>query len=480
MLNRIFYLFSLALILSWMAASGCRKPLSFSTDHLEFSQDTVLFDTVFTTIGSTTQRFKLYNRENKTVKIEGIQLMGGTDSPFRINVDGVPGTDFGEIELESRDSLFVFVEVTLDPNGGILPLVVEDSIRFRTNGVDQYVNLVVWGQDAYFHYNEVLDLDVSPVWPNDKPHVIYGFAVVKEGETLTIPSGTTVHLHKNSFLFVYKGALNIAGTLTEPVTFCGDRLEPSYDDVSGQYYGIYLQEALPSTINYCNIKNATAGIHIYSENSANTDYTVKLTNSTITNCARYGIFLFTDSLKNNPRLAAENSIISKNAFHSLFVLGGGEYRINHCHLLGYSSEGQSPALGLSNHYTNQDGITWVMDINEASITNSVVYGYLDQEYAFDTLNPGGSTVLNYDFQSNLIRSKDVPTDAFFTSGVANIWNQNPGFRDIGEGDFFYWASSPLTESGNSAFPNQLFNSTAIDIRGITRQPPFDIGAYEIE
>ena len=135
-----------------MTTQGCRKDSFTSTGHLEFSLDTLVFDTVFTTIGSTTEQLKIYNNHNKNILIEEVELMGGADSPFRINLDGVSGILHENISIVENDSLFMFVEVTLDINNQNAPLVIEDSIRFRTNGLDQYVNLAVWGQDAYFHY----------------------------------------------------------------------------------------------------------------------------------------------------------------------------------------------------------------------------------------------------------------------------------------------------------------------------------------
>ncbi|MCH2224155.1 MAG: hypothetical protein MK066_05245, partial [Crocinitomicaceae bacterium] len=112
------YLFVLLPILAIFNFSSCKKPLIFSNGNLDFSLDTLVFDTVFTTVGSTTESFKFYNRDNRTVNIEQIQLMGGESSPFRINVDGVSGTTFADVEMEGNDSLFVFVEVTLNVNGG--------------------------------------------------------------------------------------------------------------------------------------------------------------------------------------------------------------------------------------------------------------------------------------------------------------------------------------------------------------------------
>ena len=185
MKNKVFsfILFSFILGLLFLTTS-CGKNNSFSKKHLSFSVDTLVFDTVFTTIGSTTQQFKIYNNDNKSVIIEEIELMGGSNSFFRMNVDGIALDMIKDTKLLGRDSLFAFVEVTLNTNGQTLPLIIEDSIRFRTNGVDQYIKLAVWGQDAYFHYKDLNE----GIWPNDKPHVIYGYAAVDSSKTLTIPA----------------------------------------------------------------------------------------------------------------------------------------------------------------------------------------------------------------------------------------------------------------------------------------------------
>ena len=147
------FLFFILVIGSIIITTSCKKKNFLSKKNLSFSVDTLVFDTVFTSIGSTTKQFKIYNKENKTVNITDIELMGGEASPFRMNVDGIMSTKIQNIELEGKDSLFVFVEVTLVVNK-ICELIIEDSIRFRTNGIDQYVKLAVWGQDAYFHYKD--------------------------------------------------------------------------------------------------------------------------------------------------------------------------------------------------------------------------------------------------------------------------------------------------------------------------------------
>jgi len=125
---------------------SCRKDdvTTDSSAKLDFSNDSVIFDTVFTTIGSTTKRLQIYNRNSDKVIISSISLAKGNNSQFRLNVDGVPGNVHQDIEIEGNDSLFIFVEVTVDPNNTLTPFIVEEKINFVTNGNDQSVLLVAW------------------------------------------------------------------------------------------------------------------------------------------------------------------------------------------------------------------------------------------------------------------------------------------------------------------------------------------------
>ncbi len=454
------------IIVCGLSVVSCKKSNLLSNKNLEFSVDTLVFDTVFTTIGSTTKQFKIYNKENKPVKIDEIELVGGENSPFRMNVDGLMGIKLTDFKLEGNDSLFVFVEVTLDINNQNLPMVVEDSIRFRTNGKDQYVKLAVWGQDFYYHYSnfqaEIYDLNEG-TWPNDKPHVIYGAAIVDSSKTLNIQAGTQIHLHKNAIFYVYKSTLNVQGTIGNEVVFQGDRLEQDYQDVSGQYYGIFFREALPSSIDYAIIKNGTSGVHLYSEDPSNSGYTLTMTNTIIQNQARYGVFIYSGA-----KVKAENCIVSKNGTHALLVLEGGDFNFNHCDLLGYGSS-TSPAVGLSNFYNDyQTSTTNVGSINEGVLYNCVVTGNLATEIAMDTIQMAGVN-LNFDFRNCLIKSETKQTDAFYES---IFWNNNPLFTDPTTYDFSFTTSSILNSNG-------FATSVVTDIFGNPRNNPPDIGAIEL-
>jgi hypothetical protein len=423
--KKIFSFILFSFVLGFLSlTTSCGKINSLSKKHLSFSVDTLVFDTVFTTIGSTTQQFKIYNNDNKSVIIEEIELMGGSNSFFRMNVDGIALDMIKDTKLLGRDSLFAFVEVTLNTNGQTLPLIIEDSIRFRTNGVDQYIKLAVWGQDAYFHYKDLNE----GIWPNDKPHVIYGYAAVDSSKTLTIPAGTQIHLHKNALLYVYKSSLHVEGTLGNEVVFKGDRLEQMYQDVEGQYYGIYFHEAKESTIDYAIIKNGTSGIHVYSNDASNPNYTLTLTNSKIFNHSRYGIFIYSGG-----KVKAENCIVSKCGTHALIILEGGDVNFNHCNLLGYGNS-QSPAVGISNFYNDYtNGVTNVGSINEGKFYNCIISGNLNSELAIDTIQMSGVS-LNFDFKNCLIRSEIIFQDTFYQN---TLWNDNPLFEDTAQGDFLF-------------------------------------------
>ena len=464
---RLFFstIFGCLLVLFTLSTSSCGKHVILSKNNLSFSKDTVVFDTVFTTIGSTTQQFKIYNKDSKTIKIDEIELMGGTNSKFSMNVDGLQGTQIKDLYIEGGDSLFVFVEVTLDPNGTNLPLIIEDSIRFKSNEKNQFVKLAAWGQDAYFHYNDLNE----GVWPNDKPHVIYGIAAVgypkiDSAKTLNIQAGTHIYMHKNAILYVYKSTLNIQGTLGNEVIIQGDRLEQDYQNITGQFYGIYFQKARPSTIDYAIIKNGTSGVHLYDDEPLNSDYTLTMTNTIIKNQARYGVFIFAGA-----KVKAENCIVAQNGTHALFVLQGGDFNFNHCDLLGYGSS-TNPAVGISNYYNdNAAGQTNVSSIEEGKLYNCVVTGNLTTEFAMDTIQMSG-VVLNFDFKNTLLQSEVIYTDSFYDASV--LWNGTPLFTNPTEFNFTFGQNSALQGNG-------INTSVVTDILGNPRNNPPDIGAIEL-
>lgn len=446
--------------LFFLTVTGCKKDKLFSKDHLEFSNDSVLFDTVFTTIGSTTKRFKIYNNNNAKILIEEIELMGGDASPFRINIDGVSGVFHENVVIPRNDSLFAFVEVTLEVNNATNPLVISDSIRFTTNGLDQYVKLDVWGQDAYFHANEI----VSGTWPNDKPHVIYGVAAVgypgiDSNLNLSIPQGTDVFCHKNSTLLVYKSSLDIQGQHNNEVTFQGDRLESFYDDVPGQWWGIRLIEANQSSINYAIIKNGSVALQV--------DSTQALTTLNLTNTIIQNSDFFNFNVNAGSKVLVENCIFGDAGLYSVFMFAGGEFTFKNCHISNYWNGGRGgPGLAIKNWYA-YESVNYVRPVLNSRFDNCVIYGTALNELEVDTI---AGAIFDCVFNSCLVR-REIPYNYSNFNGM--IWNQDPLFVDPSLGDFHFTDASPLNNSGDGIY------ATASDLEGVARNLSApDIGAYE--
>ena len=142
---------------------ACDNDDKFSGDsnlRLNFSSDTVRFDTVFTGIGTATKRLKIYNRNKNAITISGIELMSAGKTGFRMNVDGESGNKVSNVDILGKDSLYVLVEVTVNPLDRNSPLLIADSIRLQFNGVTQYVRLEAIGQDAVLWKAKKIDKDI--------------------------------------------------------------------------------------------------------------------------------------------------------------------------------------------------------------------------------------------------------------------------------------------------------------------------------
>ena len=189
------------LIVLLIADYSCKKNNQINPDSnlkLTFSADTVLFDTVFTSLGSATHQLRIYNDNRDDLKISSIRLLGGETSPYRINLDGENNTEFYDKIIPAGDSLFSFLRVTINPNDLNTPFVVEDELEFVTNGNTQTVKLLAWGQNANYiigdkvssaikgKYKIVADSLQTTIWTSERPYVIYGWALINSYGTLKI------------------------------------------------------------------------------------------------------------------------------------------------------------------------------------------------------------------------------------------------------------------------------------------------------
>ena len=150
LLNLILKISTLILIITlW---NGCENEINFKLNEnsLIFSKDTVYLDTVFTNIGSSTYNLKVYNNSNENILIPEIKLSNGENSYYRLNIDGIynqnndNGKRFENIELLANDSLYVFIETTIDIgelNSNQNSFIYNDKIEFSYNS--NFFNLYV-------------------------------------------------------------------------------------------------------------------------------------------------------------------------------------------------------------------------------------------------------------------------------------------------------------------------------------------------
>ena len=421
------------------------KPITDSSAKLEFSVDTLTFDTVFTSIGSSTRLFKVFNPHSRPIKISSIHLAGGKTSHFRMNVDGIPGTDFKDIEIAANDSLYIFAEVTVDPDNQDNPFLITDSVLFVTNGNPQTVTLAAYGQNAHFYqFVEVC----NETWTNDKPYVILGSILVDTNCTLTIQEGVRVFMHADANIYV-AGTLRIEGTADSVVTFEGDRLEHFFDDLPGQWGNIViLRGSKNNLIRYARLSEATSGVVIGSSTSSDlNDFTaanlpdVALEQTEIRNCREYGIFSFYSDV------VADNTLVYGCGKNDVALLFGGNHVFTHCTLANYGPPGvdhKLPVLKLTN-YAVQNQTNIHLRPADIKVRNSIIFGNIpldnqdpqSGELEIDTVV--GPTPFDYIFDHCLIKTNfDLSAPEF----INVIGNAEPLFNEVSEDDYSLDPSSP--------------------------------------
>jgi hypothetical protein len=423
-------------------------------DHsakLVFSADTVLFDTIFTGIGSATRHFKVYNSYKESLEIDNISLSGLNTSVYRINVDGVSGTVFNNIVLRGGDSLYIFVEATIDPVDGNLPMVVEDSIMFSTKGNPQFVKLLAWGQDFNILDNKVLQTDVLTA---GKPYLVYNSITVDSGRVLHIEQGARLHFRQNSRLYV-AGSIIATGSFDQPVIFEGSRTETSYRNIPGQWDGIIL---MPGSRNNqfinARIRNAVNGIIVETEGEIEVPV-LYLANSRIENMTYAGIFT------RNTSVYAYNTIISNCGHHAVAITRGGNYSFYHCTIANYwnFSARRTPSI--------------IIDDSEpvnVFFTNTIIHGSQSRETGIP-LNTGPD--FEVEFSYCLLPLDDSDPQKIFNNC---IFDTVPGFIDAAEFNYRLSELSPAINAGDPLIGLQFPTDYEGKSRLVDRAP--DIGAFE--
>mgnify|MGYP006145381133 CR=1 FL=1 len=500
-----------------LSLTSCRDDFDFepSTGGLEFSRDTVYLDTVFTNIGSSTYTLKVYNRSNRDIKIPSVRLGEGEQSKYRLMVDGMPGRVFNNVELLARDSLFIFIETTIDYSeyaSNETTFLYTDKIEFDNGSNYQKVELVTLVQDAVFikpdrpldtGIKETLNINGMPTdiqghelttaeelnWTNEKPYVVYGYALVPNGSTLTVNAGARVHFHAESGLIVDdSGTLIINGdysateALENEVIFEGDRLEPQFANVAGQWNGIYLLSGSEqNNINHLTLKNAVVGIFIQ-RTAEFTTPKLAINNSQVYNCTNYGI------LARQSQISATNLVINNAGQASLSCNLGGIYSFKHCTFANYFNSFNQVPVYVTDYLQGTENI-FVSDLT-ATFENCILYGSSNYGVLLENESEGQAQ-FNYTFRNCFIKFADFNNQ--FQNNPLYQFATNPNYISckIAENsttllpDFKDTARNNLAIGENSAAKDMADTNVAaqvpLDIINVARGSDGtlpDTGAYE--
>ncbi|MEO6914790.1 MAG: choice-of-anchor Q domain-containing protein [Chitinophagaceae bacterium] len=447
---------------------SCSKDSFISSKEasISFSSDTIRFDTVFTTVGSITQSFKIKNDNNERLLINSIVLTGGQASPFKMNVDGISGTTINNIEIGAKDSLYVFVSVTLNSNTNSVAFIVQDSIQVTFNGNQRFVQLETWGKNANFLKEHVVR--GHETWNSKLPYVIVGGLIVDSNAVLTIEKGCKIFMHANAPIII-DGTLQVNGERSDSdrVYFQADRLDAPYNAFPGSWPGIYFRgSSTGSVLNYAIIQNAYQGIVAEKLPGAG-GYKVVMNQCIINNIYDAGILGVQTSIQ------ATNCLIS-NCGKNIQLLYGGNYLFNHCTVASYSSTymlHKDPLVAISNN-TGQTAPVLVADLR-AIFRNTIFWsdgGAVEDEIP---VSKAGANPFLLQFENCLIKGKTDPANSITTNMIRN---QEPLFDSIEVSRPFY---NFRLKTNSPALNKGVATPIMLDLDGLQRPVGIaDIGAYE--
>lgn len=489
---KILIKISLLFVLSFLIFdfSSCKKDkiITDSSAKVQFSQDSILFDTVFTTIGSSTKNIRVRNKNKQRIKISSIQLVGGTASPFIINVDGTPGKSFTDVEIAANDSMYIFIQVNVNPNNASSPLIINDALKFVVNGNEQTVYLEAWGQDAYYHrptdaikfkdgsylgYSLVsTSNNTTVIWNNDKPHVIYGYLVVDSTQKLIINAGVRIYMNYKAGLWVYRyGEIKILGQKGNEVLFSGARRDKDYADEPGQWDRIWINEgSVNNEINYAIIKNGYVGVQAeLFGNNINVPRRLKITNTKIQNMSLWGFYGLAFNVYGG------NNVISNCKEHCVNLTLGGKYTFLHCTFANFweKDSRDKPTLNINNYTSAQ-----VLPLDSAYFGNCIIDGKLGDEINLD---------LNFsdtNFQPFFVFSNCWLKTTTNTSDVNKYINVSKGSSSIAYTDYAGYNFQAPNETRIRGFNHPKASADAtkfpFDLNNVARNTTTSvtIGAYE--
>lgn len=388
--------------------------------QLAFSIDTVAFDTVFTTMGTATQKVTVYNRSDDNLILSSVTLEKGRTSRFRLNVDGDTSMIAHDVEIEAGDSIFVFVQANINPNDEQSPFLVEDAVSF-SNG--QRLPLTAWGRNAVYHITprDSVWLRIgNETWTDSLPHVVVGNVLVSEDCTLRLTAGAEVHFATNAMLIVDSAArLLVQGTAERPVLLTSLRHDGWYRFLPGQWQTVWFYNySTGNMIDHAVIENATGGLRCYPGAQLTVSNSI-LRN--ISDCAIIG----------QGATVAGNNLLVYDCLAGFTALMGGSYDFRRCTFANYWSYNarKIETIVLSNQMLTSAGVVGGA-LTKADFVDCIIWGTRSPEVL---LSEDERWPFNYRFVHSIVRGGE--------------WDEDPLFTDPREDDYTLQEGSPAEGIG---------------------------------
>ena len=456
---------------------ACNEEADFSSSpslRLEFSRDTIAFDTVFTTVGSPTAGLVVHNRNKEALRVSNVRLASGGASGFNVLVDGQYGTSMSNLEIMGKDSIFVYASVELGRNGVEAPVVVEDSLIFTLeSGVQQYVTLLAYGRDVTFLRGENIAAD--RMIPGGH-YVVYDSLVVAEGATLTLAEGATLYFHDKAFMKV-NGTLMALGSQEKPVIMRGDRTDNMfsylpYDRVPGQWGGVtFSSVSNGNRLQYCDIHSARYGVKVESGDTA--VQRIAIESSKLYNFDGHALEL------NMAHATVENSLIA-NAQGNCVKVVGGDVSFVHCTIANfYVWKQRDVAVALHNSLEDAPA-----PLRGALFANCVITGSKEDEVMGYLSNWGDSVpdCMNYRFENSLINTF-AEGDSCFVDVTFDVKDTEPfgkgHFKLVDHGVFDYDFHLTAESTACLRASDSYVDALPLDLDGVPRKAgAVDAGCYQ--
>jgi len=495
------YLLFFALVYFLFQVTACKKDQFITTSGagLEFSLDTLTFDTVFTNLGTATHRFKVYNPHDQIIRINNVFLGGGEPSDFNINIDGFSGVSSSDIEIPAKDSIYIFANVFIDPNDG--DAIRMDSVMFETDGGGtQKVMLYAYGWNANYIGKvgfATIFSDTAVTLTNNMPYIFMGTIAFVSNSCLTILGGTEIYMFggptsrpgERAKIYIGDNSCirsNVGGNLNNPVVIKTHRLEEDYQLIPFHHNGIELSpRSRDNIIHGTIIRNAVDGIFVDSF-SVNGSPKLELKNSKIYNVDRSAV------LARGSYITMTNTVLANSNQFNFIGIRGGAYNFRNCTFInvGAGLVGRSEAVLSFRDYevaidpTTGDK-TFPKSQGEAYFTNCIIYGNKNEEVEMLSLDEPAIDFY-YEFNNCLMK-----VDTFSQNMINCVTNQDPIFLD--EDNFDYKIDSVDSPANNAGLSSSInipsswrvlpglpsLAAPSNDIIGTSRETIPAIGAYAI-